>query len=262
MKNKVRRLLVVAMVASVVAACASQSERQPMAGAKQPDAAKLTAALAGAERPAEDKARDADRKPGELLAFFGVQPGMTAVDVIAIGGYLTEVLAIAVGPQGKVYMHNPPVVLQMNDGAYAKAIAQRVANDRLPNVVRLDADLPASAQVPPGSVDVAISAMNYHDARHISPEVSLGLMKGVFAMLKPGGVFGVTDHVGNEGADNKALHRVPKRYLIEDAQAAGFIVEAESDLLANPADDHTQVVFNPALRGKTDQFTVRLRKPK
>ena len=76
------------------------------------------------------------------------------------------------------------------------------------------------------------------------------------------GVFGVTDHVGNDGANNAQLHRIPKHFLIEDAKAAGFVVEAESDMLAHPADDHTKVVFDPTLRGKTDQFVVRLRKPK
>ena len=90
----------------------------------------------------------------------------------------------------------------------------------------------------------------------------MAFLKAVYTMLKPGGVFGVTDHVGNDGANNAALHRIPKHFLIEDAKTAGFVVEAESDMLAHAADDHTKVVFDPTLRGKTDQFVVRLRKPK
>jgi predicted methyltransferase len=222
----------------------------------------LAAALASADRPAEDKARDADRKPAELMQFFGVRPGMTTVDVIALGGYVTEVLSVAVGPNGKVYAQNPPIALQLRDGMYAKALTDRLANNRLPNVVRVDGDLPASSQIPLGSVDVAITAMNYHDVRNQSPEVAVGFLKAVFVMLKPGGVFGVTDHNGKDGANNTQLHRIPKHFLIEDAKAAGFVVEAESDMLAHPGDDHTKVVFDPALRGKTDQFVVRLRKPK
>ena len=223
----------------------------------------LAAALASANRPAEDKARDADRKPAELMQFFGVKPGMTTVDIIALGGYVTEALSVAVGPNGKVYAQNPPIALQLRDGMYAKAITDRLANNRLPNVVRVDGDLPASSQIPLGQR----GCRDHGDelprrAQHGSEATAFGFLKAVNSMLKPGGVFGVTDHVGNDGADNAALHRIPKHFLIEDAKAAGFVVEAESDMLAHAADDHTKVVFDPTLRGKTDQFVVRLRKPK
>jgi len=196
------------------------------------------------------------------MQFFGVKPGMTTVDIIALGGYITEVLSVAVGPNGKVYAQNPPIALQMRDGMYAKAITERLANNRLKNVVRVDADLPASAQIPPGSVDVVITAMNYHDVRNMNPAAGPGFLKAVYSMLKPGGVLGVTDHIGNDGADNAALHRIPKHFLLEDAKEAGFTVDGESNILAHAADDHTKVVFDPTLRGKTDQFVVRLRKPK
>jgi predicted methyltransferase len=222
----------------------------------------LTAALASASRPAEDKARDADRKPAELMQFFGVKPGMTTVDIIALGGYVTEVLSVAVGPKGKVYAQNPPIALQLRDGMYAKQITERLANDRLSNVVRVDADLPASAQIAPGSVDVAITAMNYHDVRNRNPDDGVAFLKAIYTMLKPGGVLGVTDHVGNDGANNAQLHRIPEHFLIDDAKAAGFAVDGQSDMLAHAADDHTKMVFDPTLRGKTDQFVVRLRKPK
>jgi predicted methyltransferase len=262
--NTLRRMFIVG-IAVALTACTSMQSEAPAAKSSAPTAGgggDLAAALASADRPAEDKARDADRKPAELMQFFGVKPGMTAVDLIALGGYVTEVLSVAVGPKGKVYAQNPPIALQLRDGMYAKQITDRLANDRLPNVVRVDADLPASSQIPPGSVDVAITAMNYHDVRNMNPAAGVGFLKAVYTMLKPGGVFGVTDHVGNDGADNAKLHRIPKHFLMEDAQAAGFAVDGESDLLAHPADDHTKVVFDPTLRGKTDQFVVRLRKPK
>lgn len=268
MSAKRLQWLFTAVIAGMIAACASQpgppTASQPTASrpASSTGGSGLAAALSSANRPQEDKDRDADRKPAELLTFFGVKPGMTALDIIALGGYVTEALSAAVGPQGKVYAQNPPIALQLRDGMYAKAITERLANNRLPNVVRVDGDLPASAQISPGSVDVAITAMNYHDVRNAGADTALGFMRAVHVMLKPGGVFGVTDHVGNDGANNTALHRIPKHFLLEDAKAAGFIVEAESDLLAHPGDDHTKVVFDPALRGKTDQFTVRLRKPK
>lgn len=264
--NTLHRLLIVVLATTFTACSSMQPTMQsgsPAAAPKSTDkGGGLAAALASANRPAEDKARDADRKPAELMQFFGVKPGMTTVDIIALGGYVTEVLSVAVGPNGKVYAQNPPIALQLRDGMYAKALTDRLANNRLPNVVRVDGDLPATAQIPSGTVDVAITAMNYHDVRNMDPKNGVAFLKAVNSMLKPGGVFGVTDHVGNDGADNAALHRIPKHFLIEDAKAAGFVVEAESDMLAHAADDHTKVVFDPTLRGKTDQFVVRLRKPK
>ena len=260
MQAKTLKGLFIVILAATLTACGSMksgSQSQTTSAGTN-----LAAALASADRPAADKARDADRKPAELMEFFGVKPGMTTVDIIALGGYVTEVLSVAVGPNGKVYAQNPPVALQLRDGLYAKEITDRLANNRLPNVVRVDGDLPASSRIAPGSVDVAITMMNYHDVRNRSPEVAVGFLKAVHAMLKPGGVLGVTDHVGNDGADNAALHRIPKHFLIEDAKAAGFTIDGESAVLAHAADDHTKLVFDPTLRGKTDQFVVRLRKPK
>lgn len=260
--NTVHKLIILALAATLTACASSQSGSPAAAAQGSGSGGGLAAALASADRPAEDKARDADRKPAELMQFFGVKPGMTAVDIIALGGYVTEVLSVAVGPKGKVYAQNPPVALQLRDGMYAKQITERLANNRLPNVVRVDADLPASSQIPLGSVDVAITAMNYHDVRNRNPDDGVTFLKGIYAMLKPGGVLGVTDHVGNDGANNAQLHRIPKHFLIDDAKTAGFVVDAESDILAHAADDHTKMVFDPTLRGKTDQFVVRLRRPK
>lgn len=262
MKANTRHLLFTIVLAATLAACGSMKSGSDSSSANASGGGGLAAALAQADRPAEDKARDADRKPAELMEFFGVKPGMTTVDLIALGGYVTEALSVAVGPKGKVYAQNPPVALQLRDGMYAKQITERLANNRLKNVVRVDGDLPASSQIPPGSVDVAITAMNYHDVRNRNADDGVTVLKAVYTMLKPGGVLGVTDHVGNDGANNAQLHRIPKHFLIDDAKAAGFVVEAESDLLAHAADDHTKVVFDPTLRGKTDQFVVRLRRPK
>jgi predicted methyltransferase len=240
--------LLILLVSALMTACASQG-------------VDLATALANSNRPAADVARDPDRKPAELMEFFGVEPGMTTADILALGGYVTEVLSVAVGPNGKVYAQNPPVALQLRDGVYAKEITERLAGDRLTNVVRVDADLPASEQIPPGSVDVAITAMNYHDVRNQDPALGVAFLKSIYTILKPGGVLGVTDHKGNDGANNAELHRIPEHLFLEDAKAAGFTVEAQSDILAHAADDHTKMVFDPELRGKTDQFVVRLRKP-
>jgi predicted methyltransferase len=258
------RTLLIAIVSIVlVAGCAMGPDKAgpASAGTAWTDAS-LSAALAVPTRPQADKVRDADRKPAQLMNFMGVKPGMTALDAVAVGGYMTEVLSVAVGPKGKVYSQNPPAVYQLQGGAYVKPIEERHAGGRLPNVVRVDADLPASSLIAPGSVDVAITAQNFHDLYYINQDLATQFLKGIHATLKPGGFLCLTDHVGLDGANNAQLHRVPKHIAAEAAKAAGFVVEAESDLLAHPADDHTKLVFDPSLRGKTDQFTLKLRKPK
>src|SRR5690606_17893229 len=141
------------------------------------------------------------------------------------GGYLTEVLSVAVGREGKVFMQNP--------AGMGGRVGDRLANDRLPNVVKVEGNLPNPA-VTAGSVDFAITAMNFHDIYNRGGATAgEAFMKNVYDALKPGGVFGVVDHRGNDGAENSKLHRVPKQAAIDTAKAVGFVVEAESDVLAN-----------------------------
>ena len=213
-----------------------------------------------AGRPAEDQARDAGRKPSEVVAVFGIQPGMTVVDLIAAGGYYTEVLSIAVGPEGKVYAQNNDFVLKMRDGANDKAMTARLANDRLPNVERLDRAL-AEIGLAPGSVDAAVTALNFHDVYNANgPEAALAFLRGIYTFLKPGGVLGIVDHHGSAGADNEKLHRIEEAKVLAVIAKSGFEVDGSSDVLRNP-DDRTQNVFAPGLRGHTDRFVLRLRKP-
>lgn len=247
--------------ALALGACASDGGSKSSAAGRGWTTAELSQALANPSRPQADRDRDADRKPAELMTFFGVQKGMTTLDVIGAAGYLTEALSITVGPTGKVYLQNPAAMLQMRGGAAAKEIETRLANSRLPNVVRVDSDLPAAA-VPANSVDFAITAMNLHDLYNRSVPAATAAVKNVYDTLKPGGVFGVIDHAGVAGADNAKLHRMTKEQAIEVAKSAGFVVEKESTLLAHAADDHTKGPFDPSLRGKTDQFILLLRKPK
>jgi predicted methyltransferase len=211
-------------------------------------------------RPAEDRARDAGRKPAEVLAFLRIGEGMTVMDIMASGGYYTEVLSIAVGSNGTVYAENPPSFLEWNDGLYGKAIAKRLEGNRLPNVTRLDL-APNETGLENGSLDAALSALNFHDIYNPSPEVAVGLMKAVLVLLKPGGTFGIIDHHGEMGADNTALHRIQMDLVTTTAIEAGFIVEETSDLLMTGEDDHTKMVFDPTVRGKTDRFLLRLKKP-
>ena len=224
--------------------------------------ADLAADLAAETRAEEDRARDAGRKPAEVLAWLGIGPGMTVMDLVASGGWYTEVLSIAVGPEGTVYAQNPPMILKFRDGMYDKALSARLADDRLANVVRLDKDLAATG-LEPGSLDAAITALNFHDIYNPpsgNPEAASAFLAAVMALLKPGGVLGVIDHVGDADKDNVNLHRLDVAAARPVLEAAGFAM-TESDLLRNPEDDHSAMVFSPTIRGKTDRVLYKLVKP-
>ena len=209
----------------------------------------LAAALENSSRPKADRDRDADRKPVQLMTFFGVERGMTVVDLIAGAGYMTEVCAIATGSEGKVYSQH----LGVN-----KNLDARLAGNRLPNVERVDTNIiPAQ----PGSIDVVITVMNLHDLYNSDLPITQAAMKYMLSLLKPGGVLAVVDHVGIAGADNAKLHRMTKQQAIDVVTQAGFVLEAESNLLAHTGDDHTRSVIDPSIRGKTDQFILKFRKP-
>jgi predicted methyltransferase len=251
---------------SLLAAC---SKPAPPAATPEIAEAKSTAVaepglrerLANPTRPEADRLRDAGRKPADVLEFLGIEPGMQVIDVIAAGGYYTEVLAIAVGPNGHVVAQNTDAVLKFRDGANEKAISERLAENRLPNVTRLNKNF-QDMSPEDGQFDAAITALNFHDIYNGSgAEAAVSVLRTIYDLLKPGGVFGIVDHVGAADADNNALHRIEKSKARETAQAAGFVVEGDSDLLANPQDDHTQGVFSEELRGNTDRFLLKLRKP-
>lgn len=218
----------------------------------------IRASLDDPDRKAEDKQRDAGRKPAEVLAFLGLEPGMTVMDVMASGGWYTEVLSFAVGEDGKVYAQNTPGFLQYRDGMYEKAISSRLAGNRLENVTRLNKDFNDLGLE--NEIDLAVTALNFHDIYNRSPEAAVAMLKDIKRALKPGGVLGLIDHDGNPDADNAALHRMTKKQALEAARQAGFEVE-ESDLLANSEDDHSKMVFAPEIRGKTDRFLLKLTKP-
>ncbi|HSG89302.1 MAG TPA: hypothetical protein VLA56_08820 [Pseudomonadales bacterium] len=232
----------------------------PLAHADHHEAAALQAAIDAADRSEADRERDAGRKPAEVLAFLGIGEGMAVIDVIAAGGWYTEVLAAVVGEDGLVYAQNPAAVLKFRDGANDKALTARLADGRLPNVERLDHEL-SDLGLRPGTLDAAITALNFHDVYNAGPDAAAGMLQAVKNVLRPGGVFGIIDHVGVAGADNAALHRIEKQKVIDAALAAGFEIAGDSDLLANPDDDHSQGVFAAGLRGHTDRFLLKLVKP-
>ena len=223
-------------------------------------AARIEAQMRAPDRHRFDAPRDAARKPFETFRFLGVREGMTALDVGAYAGYTTEMLAAAVGPTGKVYSHNRERVLtRFADGYYGRTMEERLANNRLPNVVshvREYEDLGLD-----GTVDVAFLGNLLHDfLRRDGREGALALLERIHATLKPGGVLGISDHVGVPEADNDRLHRMEPDIARALLREAGFVIEAESDLYANPADDHTLMVYDEAIYLRTDRFLFRARK--
>ena len=197
------------------------------------------------------------------MEFFGVRPGMTVLELFAAGGNTAEVLARAVGPNGKVYMQNPPWFYER---AGTKSVDERLANNRLPNVVRLDKPLNEMG-LEPNSLDGAVAFMVLHDFFWLSQDVP-DVLKDVHKALKPGGWFGVVDHAAPAGTgaehakdrDNGA-HRIDEAYVKKIFAEAGFVLEANNDVLRNPADDRTKPFYDEAFRGKsTDRFVLRFRK--
>ena len=249
MKTNLRdRALVLLTMLLTAAGCATTlSQNEALPAETYPD------------RSAIDIARDAGRKPFEVLAFLGVEPGMTVLDVIASSGYYTEVLAKAVGPNGLVYAQNPAVSLRFYAGRNDRALNQRLFGQRLPNVRRLDREFDDLGLVA-GTIDVAITALNFHDIYNRSPEAASQILLAIKETLKPGGVLGIIDHASNEGQDHMALHRMLKSDAVAAAEAVGFLVES-SELLSNPNDDRTQSPFAEGLRGNTDRFVLKLTKP-
>ena len=220
----------------------------------------LAEKLASEARPLSDRSRDIGRNPVDVIDFLGIEPGMQVLDMLAYSGYYTEVLSHAVGPTGQVLCQNPAAVLELSKGANERALNQRLSNNRLPNVTRVNREFD-NLGIPPASLDAAITALNLHDLYHVSPDHAVEVLTSIYAILKPGGVFGVIDHIGVPGRDNVTLHRMTRAQALEVASAAGFEFVEESDLLANPYDDHSLFVFGPELRGITDRFLLKLVRP-
>jgi predicted methyltransferase len=222
-------------------------------------------AVAAEDRLPGDYERDAGRKPATVLAFFAIEPGDTVLDLYSGGGYYTELLSHVVGPDGAVVAHTNKPYLNF----VGEEFEARYADDRLANVEVLMAEN-NELELEPGTFDAIVLVLTYHDVYHADVEHGWApldkdkLLAELYAGLKRGGTLGVVDHAAAAGAPPETghtLHRIDPELAIADLVAAGFELESSSDALRNPDDDHTKVVFDPAIRGKTDQFILRFRKP-
>ena len=224
--------------------------------------ANVAAALADKARPAEDSARDAARKPGELLAMGEIKTGGKVVDLVMGGGYFTRILSGVVGPKGQVIGYQPAefIQFQASYGENQKKVAAAYAN-----VVPLISTFGA-LDLPDG-VDLVLTVQNYHDL-HLKPfpaDTATKVNAEVFKSLKPGGIYLIVDHAALAGSGLEAadkIHRIDPAIVRREVEAAGFKLEAESAMLAAPEDPKTANVFSPAIRGNTDQFVMKFRKPK
>lgn len=222
-------------------------------------AARITAQQNAPGRDQYDSIKDASRKPVEVAQFSGVRAGMTVLDITTGAGYSTEILSAAVGPEGLVYAQNPHLILKLIGGRHHDAMVERLRGKRLPNVRYLIVD--AEDMPFQGSIDLVNWAFNIHDVYNEGGDAAA--LKDLQAMklaLKPGGILAVSDHVGVAGNDNEALHRIETATIINLLRQAGFVVEETSDLLTNPADDHSQSIFDDELRYHTDRVLIRARK--
>jgi predicted methyltransferase len=219
-------------------------------------------AVASADRPATDTSRDKLRHPAQLLAFAGVKPGDQVAEIMPGKGYFTRIFSNLVGTAGHVYALVPKEILAVLPKA-PDAVTALAADKAFPNVSVLVQ--PVGEFAPPAKVDVAWTSDNYHDVYgFFGADHAAAMDVAVFKALKPGGVFIVIDHAakaGSGGTDATSLHRIDPDVVEQQVLAAGFTLEAKSEILANPADPQTAKVFDPAIRGRTDQFAFKFRKP-
>ena len=228
----------------------------------------IAAAVADSTRPAADTARDAARKPAEMLALAGLKPGEQVLELLPGGGYYTRVISLTVGPTGHVYALNPPA--RPNPAASAPMMMMMSPVDILakdPHYGNISV-LPISAIMsdPPTTpqVDLVWTSDNYHDL-HNQPNADLvAFNKRVFATLKPGGVYIVIDHAaaaGHGANDTSTLHRIDPETVKSEVESAGFRLAGSSDALHLADDTHTINVHDPAVRGHTDHFALKFVKP-
>ena len=247
--------LVLALVSAPLAA-QPQSKSAPVS---------LAGAIAATDRTPDNVKLDEGRKPLQLLQFFGLKSGMKVLDLFGANQYWSEIMAPAVGPTGHVTVWQPTQFLKEER---RKGFEQFAARQKNVNLISSPFEAP---NLPANSFDFAIMNLDYHDVYWEDSERKIVRMdpdawlKTLYAAMRAGAVVGVVDHVASPGGDVRAivdkLHRIDPEVVKRDFAKAGFKLEATSDMLRNPADDHSKLVFDPAIRGKTDQFVFKFQKP-
>jgi predicted methyltransferase len=262
-----------ALLAAVLAAACQSMQSAPLSRER------IAQIVASPDRSAADRTNDLRRKPEAMLAFIGVRPGMTVLDVSAGGGYTTELIARAVGPGGKVYGQSQPpdpnrakpAAAEGGEAAPAAAaprltsaqrLAERAKNPAAGNfvaVVRPFED-PAPPEVA-GSLDLVTFMFNYHDLGYMNVDRAR-MNRAIFAALKPGGIYVVADHSGRPGtgiSESGTLHRVEDAFVRREIEAAGFRLAEEGNFLRNPNDPRDRNTPEPPM--PKDEFVLKFIKP-
>lgn len=233
----------------------------PQGGSDEISAA-VAAAVSNPQRPAEDLASDAGRKPDQVLSFFNIKPGMTVLDLFSGGGYYTEILNTVVGDDGNVIAHTNEAYIPFSGEIYQK----RYLDNRLANTetIVIEAD---DLQLEDNSLDAAILVLTWHDFLYGDAENGWNeidedrLMDELCSAMKPGAVLGLIDHVGNSGGDPakvaQDLHRIDPQVVRDTFADSCFKLKGEAGFLRNDEDDHTVAMFDDKVRGKTDRFIFK-----
>jgi len=222
-------------------------------------------ALSDPRRPAEQAEKDAARHPAEIIAFSGMKPGDLAADFMPGQGYFTRLFSSVVGNRGHVYAVIPAEMIRAG-GADEFTGTTALGSDSSYSNVTVSTQNTAEFSTP-RKLDIVFLVQNYHDLYNRSMEHTdvTAMNKAVYRALKPGGIFLVIDHVASKGSghrDTETLHRIDPDSIREEVTRAGFTLVGESPILRNPADDHSLRVFNPRIRGHTDQVVLKFRKPR
>ncbi len=213
------------------------------------------------DRDDDDKKMDAGRHPKEMLAFFGIAPGMKVADLGAGRGYTSELLARTVGDGGKVYAENPAKLL----GFVGKEWDARLAKPVMKNVVRADRELEEPLPPEATALDAVVMVLIYHDSVWLGVDRDK-MNRAVFAALKPGGVFGIVDHSAKTGDGTsvaQTLHRIEEKTVIDEVTRAGFVLDGQADFLRNPSDArdwNDSPTSAGDKRGTSDRFVLRFKK--
>ncbi|MFY0638859.1 class I SAM-dependent methyltransferase [Maricaulis maris] len=249
-----RRLFIASVAVAALAAAPVLAQDDPMP-------ASIESAVADETRPEADRQLDANRHPAEVLLFAGLEPGWRVVDLAAGAGYYSRVLSTAVGSDGHVYTMNPSWVAERfaeTDAGLAAFAGAR------PNMTHFSSTIETfGTNVGDASLDAAFMVLFYHDTGWDGTDRA-AMNTEIFDSLRPGGVFVVIDHhaVAGAGLDVvESLHRIDEASVIEEVTAAGFELDASSEMLANAEDSREISPFDPSIRRQTDRFVLRFRKP-
>jgi predicted methyltransferase len=249
---------------TILAAALALSGTAPLVAAPQPPT--ISAAVAATNRTPDNVKLDAGRKPAQLLQFLGLKRGMHVLDLFGANAYWAEIEAPVVGPKGHVTVWQPT---QFYRDKTKQSFGEFAAKH--PNVSIVTSPFEATA-LPKNYADFVILTDNYHDTYWQNEKYGIpkmdpnAFLKAVYAAMKPGAVIGVIDHVALPNDDVRAtvekLHRIDPEVVKADFKRAGFVFAGSSDMLRNPADPHSTDPFDESIKGKTDRFVFKFRKPR